>query len=85
MITAKLRSKVFIDTLIFDLSETSSPSFNAILRDEDGKIWNTLNTQFEQGIKSFSWSGFNELPYGEYTLELYGDREKKLMNLVKRV
>lgn len=83
--TAKLKSQVFIDTLVFDLSETPSPSLNAVLRDDQGRICNSLNTKFEQGIKTFYWSGFNELPYGVYTLELWGDKEKKLMNLVKRI
>ncbi|MBX2920856.1 MAG: hypothetical protein KF746_01590 [Chitinophagaceae bacterium] len=83
--TARLKSQVFIDTLVFDLSETLSPSLNAVLRDDQGKVCNSLNTKFEQGIKTFCWSGFNELPYGVYTLELSGEEEKRLLNLVKRI
>lgn len=82
---AKLKNLVFVDTLVFDLTETLPTSLNVILRDENGTICNSLNTEFAAGIKRFYWSGFNELPYGVYTLELSGEKEKKLMNLVKRV
>ncbi|MBX3253115.1 MAG: hypothetical protein KF862_03150 [Chitinophagaceae bacterium] len=83
--TPKLKSPVFIDTLVFDLSNTPSPSLNVVLRDDQGRICNSLNTAFEPGLKTFYWSGFNELPYGVYTLELSEEKEKKLLNLVKRV
>lgn len=83
--TTKLKSQVFIDTLVFDLSETPSLSLNAILRDDQGRVCDSLHTQFEPGMKIFCWTGFSELPYGVYTLELAEDKERKLLNLVKRI
>ncbi len=81
--TPNLKTKSFIDTLVFDLKGTLV--LNAVLRDEDGRICSSLDTELTPGLTTFHWSGFNDLPYGEYTLELSNDNEKKLLSLVKRI
>ncbi|MBX3242740.1 MAG: hypothetical protein KIT80_03540 [Chitinophagaceae bacterium] len=80
---AKLKTRSFIDTLIFDLGETSL--FRATLLDGEGKVCSTLTTEFAPGLKTFCWSGFNDLPYGEYTLELTNEDHKEVLSLVKRI
>ncbi|MFT3706019.1 MAG: hypothetical protein QM802_26870 [Agriterribacter sp.] len=82
----KLRSQVFIDTLVFELNEVTDFSLNAILSDENGNICNHLQTTVPDNHKVYYWGGFNDLPYGIYTLEMFSDEKKKVkMNLVKRV
>lgn len=83
--SVKLKSMIFIDTLIFEMSETPAVSLHAVVRDEHGHICSMIDREFEAGMKIYRWGGFGDLPYGVYTLELYGGREKKMMNLVKRV
>lgn len=81
---AKLKSLVFIDTLVFDLEEPSA-CLKAILKDETGKICSMLETYISPDQKTFSWKGLNDLPYGVYTLEISGDKEAVRMRLVKRI
>lgn len=82
---AKLRSLVFIDTLIFELGDESSSCLKAILKDEKGKVCSLLETDLQPNQKIFYWKGLNELPYGVYTLELFNKEEELRMRLVKRV
>ena len=82
---AKLKSQVFIDTLTFELSETANPSLRASLKDDKGKVCSMMETTFEPSQKVFRWIGLNDLPYGVYTLELWGGTEEQLVRLVKRV
>ncbi len=81
--TPTLKTKSFIDTLVFDLKDASILS--AILRDGEGKICSSLETEFTPGLTTYYWCGFNDLPYGEYTLELSGNNEKTVISLVKRI
>ncbi len=78
-----LKTKSFIDTLVFDVKDSSV--LCAVLRDEDGRICSSLDTEFSPELITFHWSGFNDLPYGEYTLELTNENEKKYLSLVKRI
>ncbi len=82
---AKLKSLVFIDTLTFDLSETTPSSLKVVLKDEKGKICSMFETELKPTQKSLCWKGLNDLPYGVYTLELTGGDEEQHMRLVKRV
>lgn len=84
MIT-KLKSHTFIDTLTFELADPANSILNAVLKDEEGRICNSLETALSPDVKTFSWTGFNHLPYGIYTLELSANAEKRVLSLVKRV
>jgi len=82
----KLRSQIFIDTLIFELHEGADFTLNAILSDEEGNICNRLQTTVPDNRKIYYWGGLNDLPYGVYVLEMFSDEMKKVkMNLVKRI
>lgn len=82
---AKLKSLVFIDTLILELDSDTEPFLKAVLKDDKGKICSMLETKIEPSQKLFFWKGLNDLPYGVYTLELSGGNEEQQMRLVKRV
>lgn len=82
---AKLKSLVFIDKLVFELSDATASSLRAVLKDDKGKICSMFETKVEPAQKSFCWNGLNELPYGVYTLELSGGKEEQFMRLVKRI
>jgi hypothetical protein len=83
---AKLKSRVFIDTLVFDLNEATDSRLDVILSDEDGNICNRLDITVPPDHKFYYWVGHNDLPYGTYTLELFSpDKKKVSLNLVKRV
>ncbi len=82
---AKLKSPVFIDKLIFELSDATASSLRAVLKDDKGKICSMFETEVEPAQKSLCWNGLNDLPYGVYTLELSGGKEEQFMRLVKRI
>lgn len=82
---AKLRSSVFIDTLIFELGDESLSCLKAILKDEKGKVCSLLETDIHPHQKIYYWKGLNDLPYGIYTLELFSKEEELRMRLVKRI
>ena len=84
---AKLKSLVFIDTLVFELSGVVASPLRAVLKDDTGKVCSMLETEVKPSQKTFYWKGLNDLPYGIYTLELTvtGEEEEQSMRLVKRV
>ncbi len=82
---AKLKSPVFIDTLVFELNNVPASSLRGVLKDDKGKVCSMFETEVEPVQKSFCWRGLNDLPYGVYTLELSGGEEEQRMRLVKRV
>lgn len=82
---AKLKSPVFIDTLVFELNNVPASSLRAVLKDDKGKVCSMFETEVGPAQKSFCWRGLNDLPYGVYTLELSGGEEEQQMRLVKRV
>lgn len=82
---AKLRSLVFIDTLIFELGEAPSSCLKAVLKDEKGKVCSMLETDIPPHQKTYYWNGLNDLPYGVYTIEIYSNEEALRMRLVKRI
>jgi hypothetical protein len=82
---AKVKSPLFIDTLQFELSCTSTNNLRGVLKDDKGSICSIIEREVAIDKKQLIWTGLNDLPYGRYTLELsQGDDEMK-MNLVKRV
>lgn len=82
---AKVTSLVFIDTVKFELVDSTTSCFKALLRDEDGSICSMIETTLPYERRELIWNGLNSLPYGVYTLELkQGDDEMK-MRMVKRV
>lgn len=82
---AKLKSLVFIDTLIFDLGDEPLSCLKAVLKDETGKVCSLLDTSIPPHLKTYHWEGLNDLPYGVYTLEVCGGKEEERMRLVKRI
>lgn len=82
---ATLKSLVFIDTLILELTEQSPPHLKAVLRDERGKICSMFETPVKPAQKIILWEGLNDLPYGVYVLELMYEDKQQRLRLVKRV
>jgi hypothetical protein len=81
---AKVKPQVFIDTLTLELSTPEKNGIKALLRDESGAVCRRMEAA-SPTLRSFTWNGLNDLPYGVYTLELQqGDDEMK-MRIIKRV
>ena len=83
--SAKLRTPIFIDSVIFEFLDPSARSLRAILKDECGVVCSTLDAELPQGSRSFRWSGLNDLPYGVYTIEYALDSFAECQRMVKRV
>jgi hypothetical protein len=84
MTFAKVKSPVFIDAVKFEIKNCES-YFNASLRDEDGSICSTIETNPPYEKEELIWNGLSTLPYGVYTLELKQDGEEMKMRMVKRI
>jgi hypothetical protein len=83
---AKLKSPVFIDSVVFEFSDPMEKSIRAVLKDEYGKVQSHLDTNIPDGLKVYRWSGLNDLPYGVYTLEYsQGEDEQHVQRMIKRV
>jgi hypothetical protein len=82
---ATLKSQVFIDTLILELTEQPPPHLKAVLRDERGKVCSIFETPVAPAQKVILWEGLNDLPYGVYLLELTCEQREQRLRLVKRV
>ncbi|MCC7523590.1 MAG: hypothetical protein IT250_02145 [Chitinophagaceae bacterium] len=82
---AKIKSPTFIDTLIFELNDTTASSLKAVLKDDKGMVCSKFETEVVPAQRSFCWKGLNDLPYGVYTLELSGGKEEQQMRLIKRI
>jgi hypothetical protein len=82
---AKLKTPVFIDSVIFEFSQPAPDPVRAILRDESGSICSRLDTQVPRGLTSYRWNGLNDLPYGRYTLEILRGGQAQQMKIIKRV
>lgn len=80
---AILKSQVFIDTLIFDLTDAVLSPLKAVLKDEKGHICS--ETKIEPSQRQVCWKGLNDLPYGVYSLELTCKSEEQRLRLVKRI
>ncbi|MFM2145960.1 MAG: hypothetical protein RL732_796 [Bacteroidota bacterium] len=82
---AKIKSPVFIDALTVELAEPPQSHLRAILRDDRGCECSRLEIMMPNGQHILTWRGLNDLPYGQYTLELSHGEEETSLRLVKRV
>jgi hypothetical protein len=83
--SAKLKTPIFIDSVIFEFPDPTDRSLRAILKDECGIVCSTLDAEVPSGSKSFRWSGLNDLPYGVYTIEYELGAFTECQRMVKRV
>ena len=81
----KLKSSVFIDTVVFEFADVATASLRAVLKDDTGSVCSQLEATVPNGQKSYRWNGLNDLPYGVYTLELSQGEEEQSLRLVKRI
>lgn len=82
---AKVKSQVFIDNLVMELTHFNYPVLKAVLKDEKGSICGSIETQPAVGQKTVQWNGLNDLPYGVYTLEVSGGEDAMTTRMVKRI
>jgi len=82
---AKIKSSNFIDALQLELITYNTSSLRGILKDDKGSVCGVMERNVADNQKQIYWSGLNDLPYGQYTLELSQGEEEMKMNLVKRV
>ena len=82
---AKVKPTVFIDSLKLELSSQTTTALKAILRDDKGCVCSTLEAPMPVRNNELIWRGLNNLPYGEYTLELIQGNDQIRMRLVKRI
>ncbi len=83
--SAKLRTPIFIDSVIFEFPDPPARYLRAILKDDCGVICSTLDAEVPLGFRSFRWSGLNDLPYGVYTIEYALGAFEESSRMVKRV
>lgn len=82
---AKITPSIFIDALQLELTAQKGNPLRGVLRDEKGSVCGTLEKNISQERERFLWTGLNDLPYGQYTIELTQGEEKMKMDLVKRI
>ncbi|MGN6493792.1 MAG: hypothetical protein ACTHLE_17445 [Agriterribacter sp.] len=82
---ATLKSQVFIDTLVLELSDAVLFPLTAVLKDEKGCVCSMLETNTKPGERLLYWKGLNDLPYGVYSLELSCKSLEQRLRLVKRI
>jgi len=83
--SAKLKTPIFIDSVIFEFPDPPARSLRAILKDECGVVCSSLDAEVPLGSRSFRWSGLNDLPYGVYTIEYALGTFEESHRMVKRV
>jgi hypothetical protein len=82
---AKIKSSNFIDALQLELITYNTNSLKGILKDDKGSICSVLERNIPENQKQIYWPGLNDLPYGQYILELSQGEQEMRMKLVKRV
>lgn len=82
---ARLKSPVFIDSVVFEFTHPANETIRAVLKNEEGSICGSLDTTIPSGLKMFKWNGLDDLPYGVYTLEYSQGEEEHRVRLVKRI
>jgi len=82
---AKLKSPVFIDSVVFEFTHPANDSIRAVLKNEQGCICSSLDTTVPSGLTMYKWNGLNDLPYGVYTLEFSQGEEEHRVRMVKRI
>jgi hypothetical protein len=81
----KLKSPVFIDSVVFEFTNPANDSIQAELINEEGSVCSRLDATVPSGLTIYKWNGLNDLPYGVYTLALLQGNEEHRLRLVKRV
>ena len=81
----RLKSAVFIDSMVFEFTEQTARSLRAVLIDELGIVCSSLEADVPNGSSHYHWEGLNDLPYGIYTLEYSNGHEEHRQRMVKRV
>ncbi|HTQ67013.1 MAG TPA: hypothetical protein VMI12_19610 [Puia sp.] len=79
----KLKSAVFIDRLTFEVDQQCM--LKAVLKDDRGSICSAMEAEITKGHQVLDWNGLNDLPYGEYTLEVSKGTDEMKLRLVKRI
>ncbi len=82
---AKVKPQVFLDSLVLELFSPQNDCLKAVLKDEEGSVCRSVQTEAQNQNPSFTWNGLNDLPYGIYTLELSQGEAEMKVQLVKRV
>lgn len=82
---AKVKSSVFIDALQLELTEPNGQCVRGVLKDETGSVCRTIEKNVSNDRRELTWNGLNDLPYGQYTLELSQGEDEMKLKLVKRV
>ncbi|MET0243042.1 MAG: hypothetical protein ABW174_06225 [Flavitalea sp.] len=85
MLSATIKSPVFIDMLSFTMVAAMAGNVCAVLRDDYGYECSRFETEITEENQVVTWKGLNDLPYGVYTLELSKGKEEMKLRLVKRV
>jgi hypothetical protein len=82
---SKLKSPVFIDSVVFEFTNPANDPIRAVLINEEGSICSRLDATVPSGLTMYKWNGLNDLPYGVYTLALSQGEEEHRLRLVKRI
>ena len=81
----KLKSLLFIDRLTFEVDHPQQCILRAVLRDDSGLVCGALEKEIISGQQMIDWEGLDNLPYGEYTLEVSKGTDEMTLKLVKRI
>jgi hypothetical protein len=81
----KLKSLLFINRLTFEIDHPHQCILRAILKDDNGSVCGALEKELISGQQMIDWDGLDDLPYGEYTLEVFKGADEIKMKLVKRI
>jgi hypothetical protein len=81
----KIRSSNFIDALQLEVTQVNNKSLRGVLKDEKGSVCRVMERDAPLSQNLIFWPGLNDLPYGQYTLEISQGSEEMKMQLVKRI
>jgi len=81
----KLKSLLFIDRLTFEVDHPQQCTLRAVLKDDSGLVCGALEKEIISGQQMIDWEGLDNLPYGEYTLEVSKGTDEMTLKLVKRI
>jgi hypothetical protein len=81
----KLKSSLFINRLTFEVDHPHQCILRAVLKDDNGSVCGALEKEIISGIQLVDWEGLDDLPYGEYTLEISKGGDEMKLKLVKRI
>lgn len=82
---AKIKQAFFTDHLTIEWNKATANPLNIVLKNDRGEVCSSLEAIQNQHQKYFKWRGLNDLPYGQYFLELSNTEGGQILALVKRV